>query len=90
MRRDLVLGVASLVSGLFAIPSIVFSGGSLLAGAALALLAVLLGLGGLRSERRPLRALAIAGFVLGVASLWYALTGWAVSLDIAQAVSDLF
>lgn len=78
------------MAGLVAIPTIVFSGGSLAAGGLLSVGAILTGLGGLRSCRRTARALAAAGFVMGVASLWYTATGWAVSLDIAQALADLF
>ena len=90
MTRNLILGVVSLLSGLFAIPTIVFSGGSLLAGGGLSILAILAGLAGVSSDQRAVRTLALAGFAMGVASLWYTLTGWAVSLDIAQALADLF
>jgi hypothetical protein len=80
----------SFLAGLFAVPSVVFTGGSLIAGTVLSVLSVGAGLFGLRANDRAPRALAIAGLVMGVASLWYVVTGWAVSLDIARAVADLF
>jgi len=90
MRREFVLVSLSFLGGLFAIPSILFTDGSLVSSLVLSLLAIGAGLWAVRSERRAIRALAIAGFVMGAASLWYTITGWAVSLNIAEALADLF
>jgi len=90
MRKDLIAAVASFLLGLFALPVLVFTGGSLLLAALFSVGAVVLGLIGIGSNRRAVKALAIAGFVMGVAALWYTITGWAVSLDIAASIQALF
>jgi len=90
VSRDAVLAGLSALSGVFAIPALVFSGGSLVASAVLSIVAIGSALVGLRTHSLRLRVLSIAGLILGIASLWYTITGWAVSLDIAQAIADLF
>ena len=90
MRRDLIAAAASFIFGLFAVPILVFSGGSLLLAALSAVASIGAGLIGIRSEDRAFRILSIAGFAMGTASLWYTITGWAVSLDIAASIEALF
>lgn len=90
MRRDLICSLASFLFGLFAIPILVFTGGSLLGGAAFGLAAIGSAAAAMRTDVRSIRAFAWAGFVMGVAGLWYAITGWAVSLDIAASIESLF
>jgi hypothetical protein len=43
-----------------------------------------------RSDSRSIRALSGAGFAVGVAGSWYAVAGWAVSLDIAASIESPF
>ena len=90
MSKQRALAAVSFLFGLFAIPVLVFTGGSLIAAALFSLVAIAAGLAALRGECRAARAVAIAGLVLGVASLWYTITGWAVSLDIARSLESLF
>ena len=90
VQRDAALATAGFLFGLFAIPVLVFSGGSLLLAAVLAVAAVSASLASVGSPSPAIRALAWAGFVMGAGSLWYTITGWAVSLDIAEAIGSLF
>ncbi len=90
MRRDLICGVGSFLFGLFAIPVLVLTGGSLLVGAFLSLVALVAGLVGVGSDSRGVRALAISGFAMGVGGPWYTITGWAVGLNIAASIESLF
>jgi hypothetical protein len=90
MRRDATFSLISFVFGLFAIPTLVFAGGSLILAGLMAVAAIGAGMLGMGTNSRAIRALAIAGFAMGVAALWYTITGWAVSLDIAAAIGSLF
>lgn len=90
MQKDAVLATAGFLFGLFAIPVLVFSGGSLVLAAVFAVAAISASLIAMGSASRPIRALAWAGFVMGTAGLWYTITGWAVALDIAEAIGALF
>ena len=89
MRRDSIYSLASFLFGLFAIPILVFTGGSVPVGAAFGLVAIGTVAAAMRTDVRSIRAFAWAGFVMGVAGLWYAVTGWAVSLDIAASIESL-
>ena len=88
--RDLVLGGLSLAAGLFGIPAIVLTGELLVVSGILALIAIVAGLLVIRSSAPPIRALSIAGFVLGVLTLWYVITGLAVGWSIATSIELLF
>ena len=88
--RDLVLGGLSLAAGLFGIPAIVLTGELLIVSGILALIAVVAGLIVIRSSAPSIRALSIAGFVLGVLTLWYVITGLAVGWSIATSIESLF
>ena len=90
VRRDVALASLSFLGGLFAVPTIVFTDGALIVSVILSLIAIGAGLWAIRTQQRPIRAVAIAGFAMGALSLWYTITGWAVSLDIAQALAELF
>jgi len=88
--RDLALGVLSLAAGLFGIPTIVLTGEMLIVSGILALVAVVAGLIVMRSRAPAVRALSIAGFVLGVATLWYVITGLALGRSISTTIESLF
>jgi len=90
VRSDLVCSLVSFLFGLFAIPVLVFSGGSLLLAVLFGAVAIGAGMAAMKTASPALRALSWAGFVMGVADLWYAVTGWAVSLDIAASIESLF
>lgn len=89
-RRDLALGVLSLASGLFGIPAIVLTGELLIVSGLLAIVAVIAGLLAMRSRTPPVKALSIAGFVLGVVTLWYVITGLAIGRSIATTIESFF
>ncbi len=89
-HRDLALGVLSLASGLFGIPAIVLTGEMLIVSAILAVVAVIAGLLVMRSKTPAVKALSIAGFVLGVVTLWYVITGSAVGWSIATTIESVF
>ncbi len=89
-NRDLALAVLSLVSGLFGIPAIVLTGEMLIVSGILAAVAVIAGLLVMRSKTPAVRALSIAGFVLGVLTLWYVVTGLAIGWSIATTIESFF
>lgn len=89
-RRELVLGWLSLASGLFGIPAVILTGELLVVSGILALIAIVAGLLVIRSKAPAVKALSIAGFVLGVVTLWYVITGWAVGRSIATTIESLF
>ena len=88
--RDLVLGGLSLAAGLFGIPAIVLTGELLIVSGILALIAIVAGLLAIRSTTPAVRALSIAGFVLGVLTLWYVITGLALGWSISTSIESLF
>ena len=89
-RRALALGTLSLAAGLFGIPAIVLTGEMLIVSGVLALVALGAGLSSMRSRAAPAKALAIAGFVLGVVTLWYVITGLALGWSISNSIEGLF
>ena len=88
--RDLALGALSLAAGLFGIPAIVLTGEMLVVSGLLALVAVVAGLSVMSSKTAAAKALSIAGFVLGVATLWYVIAGLALGRSFATAIESLF
>ena len=88
--RDLALGSLSLAAGLFGIPAIVLTGELLIVSGIVAIVAVVSGLFVMRSKAPPVKALSIAGFVLGVATLWYVITGLALGWSISSTIESLF
>ncbi|MGB2982625.1 MAG: hypothetical protein WBC63_02055 [Candidatus Bipolaricaulia bacterium] len=90
MQKEVAFSIAGFLFGLFAIPVLVFSGGSLLLGALFCVVAIGTSMAGMAAGSRTLRALTISGFAMGVAGLWYTITGWAVSLNIAASIESLF
>lgn len=88
--RTRILSLLSFLCGLFAIPALVLADGSLILSAVLAIAAIGTGLAEISARSARLRALAISGFAMGVAALWYTITGWAIGLDIASSIESLF
>lgn len=88
--RELAFGTVSLAAGLFGIPVIVLTGELLIVSGVLALIAIVFGLLAVRSKMPAVKALSIAGFVLGVATLGYVITGLALGRSIATAIESLF
>jgi hypothetical protein len=87
---DLAVGALSSASGLFGIPAVVLTGELLVVSGVLALVAIAAGLVGLRSRAPAAKALSIAGFALGVVTLWYVITGWAIGWSIATTIESFF
>jgi len=87
---DLAVGALSFAAGLFGIPAVVLTGEMLIVSGFLALVAVVAGLLVMGSKVPAVRALSIAGFVLGVATLWYAITGLALGWSLPSAIESLF
>jgi len=70
-RRDLGLGVLSLAPGTSGIPATVLTGELLVVSGVPAIGAVIAGLLAMRSAAPAVKALSIAGFALGVVTVWY-------------------
>jgi len=88
--RELAFGSLSLAAGLFGIPAIVLTGEMLIISGILAVVAIASGLAVMRSKTSAVRALSIAGFVIGVLTLWYVITGLALGWSIGTAIESFF
>ena len=89
-HRDLALGALSLAAGLFGIPAIVLTGEMLIVSGIVAIAAIIVGLLVMGSKKSAVKALSIAGFVLGVVTLWYVIIGLAVGWSITTTIESLF
>jgi hypothetical protein len=88
--RELAFGSLSLAAGLFGIPAIVLTGEMLIISGILAVVAIASGLAVMRSKTSAVRALSIAGFIIGVLTLWYVITGLALGWSIGTVIESFF